>query len=299
MRAALQSVLRRLYGYTIIFCTDLILAELMSLWFVSAHASVRLLWLHILVAFCFSLRRQNSAMGILAAPEDMTPAHRSILAPVLMELLPAGDFLNFLAAGSFPGSALYTRKIRELRMEVLKGISKIRCFGLGLPGFAQVARPAAIAFDPALQPEPLERFQRLWLIDGYPIGPCRCLDPMHVLLYENRDYTSQLVLRESLEFLERECHSVQMACWERVPAVALPWPLAQLYPRMPRRDFHIVDYAIVYFQYKNVGLAMCFWRHSPPPWHLIIAPPSSPTSSPTSSSDDDEESAPGQTAPNQ
>ena len=266
----------------------------MSLRFVSAHASVRLLWLHILVAFCFSLRRQNSAMSILAAPEDMTPAHRSILAPVLMELLPAGDFLNFLAAGSFPGRALYTGKIRELRMDVLKGVSKIRCFGLGLPSFAQVARPAAIAFDPLLQPEPLERFQRLWLIDGHPIGPCRCLDPMQVLLYENRDYTSQLLLKESLEFLERECRSVQLACWERAPAVALPWPLAQLYPRMPRRDFYIVDYAILYFRYKNVGLAMCFWRHSPPPWHLVIAPPSSPTSS-----SDDDESAPGQTRPNQ
>ena len=218
-------------------------------------------------------------MGILAAPEDMTQTHRFILAPFLMEMLPVGDFLNFLAAGNFSGRVLYRGKIRELRMEVLNGISKIRCFGLGLPGFAQAARPAAIAFDPMLQSEPLDRLQDLWLIRGPPIGPCCCLDPVQVILYENRDYTSQLLLKESLEFLERECHSVQMACWERTPAVALPWPLSRLFPRMPRRDFYVVDYTILYFQYKTIGLAMCFWRHTPPSWRLTIAPPSSPISS--------------------
>ena len=244
------------------------------------------------MANCVGLINHIWAAILSFSMEPMGEVHRCILAPLLMHMLPAGDFLAFIAAGNFSSSRWCRAKIRELKAEVLKGTSRIQRYGLTLPPFANPEVPAAMAFDPMLLPCPLERFQRLWHIEGYPSCPCcvsksRMLDPIQVLLYENRFYSSMLVLKESLDFLDRECRGLELASWTSIRAVALPWPLLRLYPRLPRRDFYTVDYAIVCFQYRTIGVAICFWRHSPAPWHLTIVPPSSPTSS---SDDDDEDS---------
>ena len=207
---------------------------------------------------------------------QLTETHRAVLAPVIIDMVPAGAFLNFVAAGRFQGCNSCRRKMQELRREVLDGISDICLFGIGLPPFLVRVRPAVIAFDPMLQPGALRRYQRLWHIDG-PISclccasECQTLDPIQVLRYENRSPQS-LFLKDNIDFLAQKCCLVELACWESTFSIALPWPLMQQYPSLPCKDDMVVDYTIIYLQRKTVGLAMCFWRVSPLPWRLAFAP---------------------------
>ena len=231
-------------------------------------------------------------MGHMAR-HPMAETHRTVLAPLLLDMLPAGDFGNFMAAGHFSGLQWCKDRLREMRKEVMAGIQNIRSFGLMLPSFARPAWPSALAFDPLLLRDPLRRHQDLWHIHGPTscvccsccISYCHDLNPVRVLLLENRNHRSLMLLKQSIDFLDRKCSYVELACWECVPTVALPWPLMQRFPKLPHKDFYVVDYAVLCFRYKTVGFAMCFWCHSPHPWPQILAPPSSTTSS--SEEDDD------------
>jgi hypothetical protein len=204
--------------------------------------------------------------------KQLTDVHRTVLAQLLLDMLPAGEFLNFVAAGRW-----CARKMQELRADVLAGVRNIRDYGIGLPPFDGLTLPTAVAFDPVLRPDALRRHQQLWQIDG-PVS-CLCcvsarhtLDPIQVLLYENRNPMNLLMLQDSLDFLKDDCCCVELACWESTPGKALPWPLLQRFPRLPHREDMAVDYTLLYLQCKTVGLAMCVWRPSPPPWRLAFPP---------------------------
>eukprot|EP00435_Cladocopium_sp_Y103_P020087 s1935_g4.t2 len=190
-------------------------------------------------------------------------------------MLPAGEFLNFAIAGRLEGHGWCRRKMQELRADVLAGISDIQQYGIGLPLFHGLTRPTAIAFDPTLQPDAMRRCQRLWQIEGPAsclccISECHALDPIAVLHYENQKPLDFVMVEDSIAFMEFDCCSVQLVCWESISATALPWPVMQQFPLLPRREGTIVDYAILYLQYKTVGLAMCFWRESLHPGRMTL-----------------------------
>jgi hypothetical protein len=207
--------------------------------------------------------------------QEMTQNHRTVIAVQLFDMLPVGDFLNFAATANFQSLPWCRQKAQRLRAEVRAGMAAIQTYGLFLPPFYCPVQPTA-AFDPLLLPSPIRRYQRLWQIEGS--SSCICtikeaggIGPVEILRYENRqlcwdqwvgEVPLDIFVQDSIEFLDTCCCNVQMACWEAVPAAVLPWPLARLYPRMPRRDHLNVDYAILYFQYQTVGVAMCFWYGS-------------------------------------
>ena len=60
--------------------------------------------------------------------KQLTDVHRMVLAQLLLDMLPAGEFLNFVAAGRW-----CARKMQELRADVLAGVRNIRDYGIGLP----------------------------------------------------------------------------------------------------------------------------------------------------------------------
>ena len=99
--------------------------------------------------------------------KHLTDAHHAVLAQLLLEMLPAGEFLNCVAAGRFEAYYWRVRKMQELRSDVLPGVRNIRDYGIGLPPFEGLTLPAAIAFEP----NALHRHQQLWQIDG----PVSCL----------------------------------------------------------------------------------------------------------------------------
>jgi hypothetical protein len=72
------------------------------------------------------------------------------------------------------------------------------------------------------------------------------------------------LVSDSLIFLQERCSELELALWDSVSSCALPWPLNELYPEMPQVDGLNVDYVIIYFRYKTIGVALCFWSQFPP-----------------------------------
>lgn len=198
----------------------------------------------------------------------MLEIHRDILGPVLFDMIPVGEFLNFVATAPFPLGPQCRKQARRLQAEVLQGIAAIRDYGLAIPPFRLALRPT-ISLDPLLLHKPMRRFQRLWQIEGQPICIGDVIEgwgfDLCITLREGKwpFCRDQFALSKSTDFLCNECRGLDFACWERVSSAALPWHVAQLYPRMPRRDGLTMDYAIIHFEYKTIGVAMCFFCPSP------------------------------------
>lgn len=195
----------------------------------------------------------------------LTEKHRNIVAPVLFQMVCPDVFLKFLAAANFTLCAWCRDSVRRLREEILEGLSGIRLHGLLLPPFCQLVRPS-IAFDPVLVTHPVRYFQRFWQIEGRRSCLAGILqhhgyDPRRILEQENKSprFPSHLSsVADSIDFLQGQCRCMELACWEAVKSGVLPWPLQALYPRMPHREGMTVDYAIIYFKYKTLGVALCF-----------------------------------------
>ena len=213
----------------------------------------------------------------------------AVLAPILLEMVGIGEFLNMAATANFHLCEWCKAKARQMRSDVLSGISAIMKHGLILPPFVLPVRPT-LAFDPMLLRSPLRRYQRLWQIEG-PSERLRGGCPIEMLRSENRlrhwvqwvnlnvyGMSADLLVQAAIDFLAQDCRKVRFAFWEAASSAALPWPLSRLHPRMPRKDGLKVDYAILYFEYKTLGVAMCFW-HTSPLGPVLATPPSCASSS--------------------
>ena len=119
--------------------------------------------------------------------------------------------------------------------------------------------------DPFLLSRPIARYQLLWQIHAHqaPLDQLLGLhdmDPLKMLRHENKQVQEHYkLIRNGISFLRTECSGIACGFWASVSSVALPWPLPVLYPRMPQKDGICVDYVIMYFKYKTLGAAMCFW----------------------------------------
>ena len=202
-------------------------------------------------------------------PSVLRQMHRDVVVPILFHMLPVGEFLDFAATATFADLQASLQAARNRRYFLIQGIASILHHGLALPWFAHAVIPT-LAIDPLLLPMPIHRYQRLWQIhDEQAIHDMALvrhgMDPFKMLRYENRNVHGHYPLVQSdLKFLAEQCSNFQIAFWDSVCSVALPWPLKKLYPKLPQIDGLNVDYVIIYFQYKNIGACLCFWSTFPP-----------------------------------
>lgn len=183
---------------------------------------------------------------------------RGVLAQTFFELLPLGDFVNFVATGCFSELSTCVAWIRAAKVKVRNALRPLRRGGLVLPGWGLPAVPDAVAWDPFLLPRSMSRWCNLWQID--------CAERSHTLCSSCLPNCLGRINREmdyeAAAFLKR--YGTELVIFYGVRTRALPEVVGRLFPRLPREDELLVDYILLFLRFETFELVWCFWRLSIP-----------------------------------